>query len=129
MALPPDLAAPGATPAPHPTTESSFFTVGTLEAIVIDTRTGERHELNTSAAAVWALCDGQTTADQMVVELCEAFGIDADTAHQSVDVALEHFWKIGILAGSLEPPLPDPVDQADDAVADLPQPLPREPDP
>ncbi len=33
--------------------------------------------LNTSAAAVWELCDGETTVDDMVQTLAEAHGEDA----------------------------------------------------
>ncbi len=45
--------------------------------------------LNPSAAAVWELCDGRTTLDEMVRELADALGANgADAATMSEDVRL-----------------------------------------
>ena len=38
--------------------------------------------LNSSAAAVWELCDGTTTLDDMVRELAEALGVAGSDAEQ-----------------------------------------------
>jgi len=45
--------------------------------------------LNPSAAAVWELCDGRTTLDEMVRELADALSANgADAATMSEDVRL-----------------------------------------
>lgn len=52
------------------------------EFAILDPRTHQLHILNPSAAAVWILCDGTLTADEIADQLAQAFQRDAgeDTA-------------------------------------------------
>jgi hypothetical protein len=58
---------------------------------------GRSIELNGSALAIWELCDGITTVDEMVGAVVELTGIDED--HVAVDVAgvVEQFGRLGLV--------------------------------
>jgi hypothetical protein len=51
---------------------------------------GQDHPLllNATARAIWDLCDGQTTLDEMVRAVCEVFAIAPAQAHADVEAAL-----------------------------------------
>lgn len=93
--------------------------------VVYHASTGTTRLLQGSAAAVWSLIDGTTSAEQMIVELSELFELPAATIADDVHQALETFADHGLLAvasaGSLasrtdhvatpgRPPLPRPPD-------------------
>jgi len=54
--------------------------------------------LNESAAALWELCDGSTTIDEMVVAICEVSSVPADRARDDVERTLVEFQRAGLLA-------------------------------
>ncbi len=54
--------------------------------------------LNESAAALWELCDGNTTIDEMVMAICEAASIPAEKARDDVERTLAEFRRAGLLA-------------------------------
>ena len=41
---------------------------------------GVAHELNPTARAVWELCDGTTTVDELVDAITQLFSVDRDVA-------------------------------------------------
>jgi coenzyme PQQ synthesis protein D (PqqD) len=47
--------------------------------------TGDRHVLNPTARALWELCDGQTTVEEMVWAVCQIFSVNQDRAALDVD--------------------------------------------
>lgn len=54
-------------------------------------------ELNESAAALWELCDGETTADEMVDAVCTACPVVPDDARLDVARALDEFSRAGLI--------------------------------
>ncbi len=54
-------------------------------------------ELNESAAALWELCDGETTADEMVDAVCLACPVVRDDAAIDVARALEELSRAGLI--------------------------------
>lgn len=54
-------------------------------------------ELNESAAALWELCDGDTTADEMVDAVCMACPVVRDDAKLDVARALDELSRAGLI--------------------------------
>jgi hypothetical protein len=54
--------------------------------------------LNESAAALWELCDGRTTIEEMVMAICAISPIAADQAREDVERALTELQRAGVLA-------------------------------
>ena len=67
------------------------------ENAVFDPVTGGLHLLNETARAIWELCDGQTTPDEMVRAICEVSGLHADVVTEDVRRTLAEFESLGIL--------------------------------
>ena len=53
--------------------------------------------LNESAAALWELCDGSTTIEEMVIAICEVSSIPAGQAREDVERTLTEFERAGLL--------------------------------
>ena len=47
------------------------------ENVVYDPETSAVHLLNVTATAIWVLCDGETTPEEMVDAICELSGLRA----------------------------------------------------
>jgi hypothetical protein len=87
----------------HPVARHDGLVIRELpeELLVYDEETHEAHCLNETAASVWKLCDGRTTAPEIAAKLSAAgTGIDEDV----VWLALEDLWKRDLLVGE---PAPD----------------------
>ena len=54
------------------------------QTAIYDPESGTLYALNPSALALWELCDGQTTADEMAEALSELTGTDSSTARHQV---------------------------------------------
>lgn len=54
--------------------------------------------LNETSLAIWDLCDGDTTVDEMVEAVVIASGISEAQARHDVEFALEEFYRLGVLA-------------------------------
>lgn len=67
------------------------------ELLVYNPATAEAHALNPTAAAVFRLCDGHTSRDDMVAALAEPLRLPADGAW--VDLALAELRDAGLVAG------------------------------
>jgi len=67
----------------HPRTASRVFSG---EAVIISPAENMVRMLNPVGSRIWELCDGSRTLDQIATVLTEEFDVDADHAHQSVDV-------------------------------------------
>lgn len=68
------------------------------ENAVFDPATGALHLLNDTARAIWDLCDGETTLDEMVIAICQLSGLHPDVVTEDVRRILEEFEGLGILA-------------------------------
>jgi Coenzyme PQQ synthesis protein D (PqqD) len=88
--------APEQRPQPHPSVETAFLAP---EAVLWDGRHHHVHHLNPSASAVWLLIDGEMSADQIAVELCDIFGTEYAVVRPDVDVAIAEFARRGLLVG------------------------------
>jgi hypothetical protein len=53
--------------------------------------------LNETAAALWVLCDGLTTPDEMVDAVCELCRIDEVSAWGDIDRTLTEFDRAGLI--------------------------------
>jgi hypothetical protein len=57
------------------------------------------HVLNASALAIWELCDGQTTMDEMAVAIAEVTGLEIEVAATEVAATIEIFRQLGLVDG------------------------------
>jgi len=67
------------------------------ETVVLDRREEFVHQFNKTAGFIWDLCDGRRTAEEIAGELCEAFAVDAPTAHRDVLAVIERLEKAKLL--------------------------------
>jgi hypothetical protein len=78
-------------------------TVGTVElegeAVLLDEATGSLHLLNPVATVVWACFDGSGTIDELVADLSEAFGADAEQVRDDVVGLATELAGQGLLVG------------------------------
>jgi Methyltransferase domain/Coenzyme PQQ synthesis protein D (PqqD) len=71
------------------------------EILVMRMATSEAHALNRSAAAVYDLCDGNTSKSEMVAEIHRRTGLPADD--EIVDLALAELVDAGLVVDDPEP--------------------------
>lgn len=55
----------------------------------VRTRDGRRHRLNDTALALWRLCDGRTSPEEMAASVSELFAVDERQARADVQAALQ----------------------------------------
>ena len=67
------------------------------ENVVYDPDTGSVHLLNTTAMAIWVLCDGETDPDEMVDAICELSGLPREVVVEDVQRILLQFAEADIL--------------------------------
>jgi hypothetical protein len=65
------------------------------ELLVFDLEHNRAHSLNVGASAVWRLCDGRRTIEEINIEAAEALGVDPDMA--MTRQALRHLERAGLL--------------------------------
>lgn len=53
--------------------------------------------LNDTALAIWHLCDGETSTEEMVTAICELFNTERDVVVHDVNRILEKFESAGLL--------------------------------
>ena len=53
--------------------------------------------VNESAAALWQLCDGTTTIEEMVTAICEVSALSLDRARDDVRKTLAEFERSGLI--------------------------------
>ncbi len=67
------------------------------ENVVFDPETSSVHMLNTTAMAIWVLCDGDTDPDEMVEAICELSGLPREVVVEDVRRILLQFEEADIL--------------------------------
>lgn len=67
------------------------------DVLVADFRKSEMHVLNPTAAAIWEMCDGEHTAEQIADTLAEHFGVTAEEIQSDVANMLADFNEKGLL--------------------------------
>ncbi len=80
--------------------ESLIFRPLDEEWVIYDSDGEKLHVLNSSAAVVWMLCDGQHTVEEIVDEVAEAFDnqVAMEQVKTDVNSALEDFTNKRLLA-------------------------------
>ena len=68
----------------------------TRSALVVPDQT-TTHVLNPTARAIWELCDGRTTTDEMVDAICRVFAVPPDVAARDVELALDQMTRAGLV--------------------------------
>ena len=67
------------------------------ENVIYDPATGAVHLLNATATAIWVLCDGETTPEEMVDAICELSGLPREVVVEDVRRILLQFEEADIL--------------------------------
>ena len=67
------------------------------ENAIYDPSAGAVHLLNETAKAIWDLCDGDTTVEEMVEAICLLTGMHRDIVVEDVDRVLTHLGAMGLL--------------------------------
>ncbi len=70
--------------------------------VLVDPQTGESYALNATAAAVWRLCDGAHSCDQIVDALLERYEAAPETIVEGVEALLAQLVELGV-AEPVEP--------------------------
>jgi coenzyme PQQ synthesis protein D (PqqD) len=61
------------------------------ETLAYNPGTGGAHLLNETALAIWDLCDGETSAGEMVEAICQLCGMHPDVVSEDVERILREF--------------------------------------
>lgn len=77
--------------------EGLFIRQAKGENAVYDPKTGQVHLLNTTAWAIWDLCDGETHPEEMIDAICEISRMHRDLVSEDVQRVLGDFDKAGLL--------------------------------
>jgi pyrroloquinoline quinone biosynthesis protein D len=67
------------------------------ETVLLDRSTSQMHVLNETALALWQLCDGETTVEEMLTAAGNLFDADADELEHDVLDALTAMRDRGII--------------------------------
>ncbi len=67
------------------------------ENALFDPSTGALHLLNDTALAIWELCDGETSPEEMVEAICDLCSMHPDVVIEDLERVLEHFERSGLL--------------------------------
>jgi hypothetical protein len=68
-----------------------------VSAALVDPAGGRRYVLNNTAAALWELCDGRTSPEEMVEALSLLFEAEVTTLIVDVDRVLDEFAGYGLI--------------------------------
>jgi Coenzyme PQQ synthesis protein D (PqqD) len=67
------------------------------ENAIYDPQGGTVHLLNETALAIWQLCDGETSVEEMVGAICDLTGMHRDVVIEDVDRVLTEFGSAGLV--------------------------------
>jgi GGDEF domain-containing protein len=73
------------------------------EMVVLKFNADFAHVLNTTAAAIWELCDGKHSLDEIANRICERFEVSFEQAREDIEQIIGRFIKVGIVNGSVAP--------------------------
>jgi hypothetical protein len=60
-------------------------------SVLVAPASDEQHVLNPTARAIWELCDGATTIDELADAICAVFDVRRDVAVADVKLTIERF--------------------------------------
>lgn len=58
---------------------------------------GSEHLVNETALALWQLCDGATSTEEMIEGVCALFDAPRAAIADDIDRALDQLWRAGLL--------------------------------
>ena len=64
---------------------------------VYNKETDTLHLLNDSARAIWELCDGQTSSEEMAQAVSQLTGLGHKEAREDIDATLEKLSSLGLV--------------------------------
>jgi PqqD family protein of HPr-rel-A system len=64
---------------------------------IYDRETDSLHVLNDSARAIWELCDGKTSPEEMAAAISELTGIEREDSEADVGAALGELRSLGLV--------------------------------
>lgn len=67
------------------------------ENVIVDPDNSSLHVLNDTALALWELCNGQNTVEEMIIAVCELCDEPADVVRRDVESTLTRFDAAGLL--------------------------------
>ena len=67
------------------------------ENVIFDPLTSQVHLLNSTALAIWVLCDGQTSVAEMIRAVCELSGLPEVVVREDLTGILDRFADSNIL--------------------------------
>lgn len=67
------------------------------ENAVFEPASGSVYLMNETALAIWDLCDGRTTAGEMIDAVCEVSGMHAEVVQEDVGRILDEFERAGLI--------------------------------
>lgn len=67
------------------------------ENALFDPSTGALHLMNDTALAIWDLCDGETTPDEMISAIVDVSRLPQEIVIEDVGRTLNEFERIGII--------------------------------
>ena len=67
------------------------------ELVAYSPATSQAVSLNPSARAIWELCDGTRTVDEICAELAEAAGASVEVLRADVTSTLDRFRELGLV--------------------------------
>jgi hypothetical protein len=73
------------------------------EMVVLKSDANAAHILNTTAAAIWELCDGQHSLDEIAASICDRFEVSFEQARGDIEQIIGRFIKVGIVNESVAP--------------------------
>ena len=69
------------------------------ELVLYDVRAGQLHHLNPTASAVWKLCDGTVTLEDIVAKIGVQFRLsEADEPASDVKALLQEWMRAGLIS-------------------------------
>jgi PqqD family protein of HPr-rel-A system len=71
-------------------------------SLVVDPVRGTTHVLNPTARAIWELCDGSTTLDELVDAICQVFSVPHGVALRDVAGVLGQLEEAGLVGWTSE---------------------------
>lgn len=67
------------------------------ESLVLDMKSGQIHQLNTTAAWILEQCDGERAIDSIIKEFAEIFSLDPEVAGNDVNAVIEQLNQAGVI--------------------------------
>ena len=77
--------------------------IGKQRVRLVDPQGRTLHVLNGTALALWELCDGETTVDEMVEAACALFDGDEQTVRLDIEATVDRFTSAGLLTWEAVP--------------------------